>query len=934
MFNPSRAGQPVHLYLTKSDIIRLGKTCMAESDDAIWNDFTRSMHLPSPFEGTLLDKIVAAVRDTDRRAVRATNALSDTKYPPYLALLVTAVLPLTEETLPHTINVNNYYDRASTFFRLNKLPKPQNQNQQLNWNLAWEKLSHWSLRQKQGAWGLFDAAQFREQRYVYVGKVFAQCLTPPRVLKKLPQLFERIEFVPGQVISDAHIKALINEHGAELGFTGRDREILKKPDDELGQFLLRSIRQTQEQWTGATETVGSSPAWTIGALRLTFKDPARTGFNFNLAYRFQAKTGSNYPDNLRFDIPGQAGIPCTETTDGWSQELAISFKPNGLVLDSPSTRWRARTINRKQKVWLFTRGTSVGLNGDCWIETEVIARNQAHMYLLYEKNQLETDRAAFTEWQQHFPTHCFDEVTKQDWTGIPEGYRLFKFSRANTAPSWLTHLTFPTDKRVDLVGGLKLNYGTYYAPCPPKATIQAGTGQERLQALFDDARTVMLQRETENDTLFSFPADFPLNEKFRLKIDGEQVYSTISYCLAHILPDTDHSAELPRWNIFGEKCIDEIDEPYSQGLSTAGIQYNQQKGYEWYFIPGSLVGSSKPGYSIMSAEVVSDSLLHYISACRELSVQKFSLAFESFFHLQFPAWSAATNQPEIGQYKRWALTLLNSLGHIEYEYSQNRLFVNASQLVPLPARRGRRAALTGLRTPDMLNRLRDVANAEGVSVSVENHPEDYKYHLLPSVVTLIADGNDSTLCGQRAIEKVALKLNLPYNPARLPQYGLLELSAGLRDYEKLVFETKPEDITLLSYCAYPFDAEALNFKKTVAEFDKAFALVEYQKAAWDRPVYLWKDGKSHLVDRRWGKFYMLHHLKRKVIWKNDKTNDLIIPSSLPLPRHFARALLLMSGKAPATLSYPNPYSVGNILCHQYESCGNLLASNFLSKLGQ
>ncbi|PQA55665.1 hypothetical protein [Siphonobacter curvatus] len=930
LFNRNKAGLPIYIALNKDQIINLGIQNTDLSRNEVWQDFVRAIQSQGGRNSSLIEKIETTLGSGSWESRDpVTRKLIKSNYPPCLTLLVTSVLPLTEETFDFSINGNNYHDRANKFFAQHSLPYVQRQDKRMNWNKAWENLSDWALRIKQGEMGIFDSKNFASNYYIYVGKAFSQCLIQPRLFQQLPKLFEKAELIPDQILSSSVIKELLIKYGNELALSDKTKELISIDKDELGQFIRGTIQQNQENWNGESNLDSATSGWTIGGLRLTFKDPQHTNFILKLNYRFKSKANLDYPESLRFEVPGQEEVSCQEVTDGWSNEMFIPFNQDGYSLSSPANRWKARTVKRSHRVWLFTRGNSVGLNGNTWIETDVIARNQSEMYLLYDRAHLSKDKVKFELWKKHFSEGLFKEVTERELDGIPHGYSLFKFSRASQPLSWLSHLTFPIDKRIELVGGLKLSYGVYYALELPKVTIIGETGQEKLQALLENERTINLHRHEPENTVFCFPNDFPLDVRFQLQIVDEAVKTTISYCFAESITLSTDKDDLPCWNKMGELCKKNNADKYEQGLLTTGVEYAYQESYLWNFLPGYAVSASKPAYLINSSDKPFDELLNYLSARKESSIQQFSTAFELFSSKRFHGDDGLST----GQYKRRSLEMMRALGHIEYDDVHNKIWINSSRLIPLPARRGRRALLTGFRSNELIALLREVADQFNVSISVENHPSRYQNYLLPSAIILIADGPAESLCGQKAIEQVAAQLNIPYDISNLPQFGLLSLSASLSEYELQILAT-PEDATLMSYCAYPFKIETLNFSGEVSTFDPEFALVEYKLKKWDRRVYLWKEGQSYRVDRRWSSYYYLHKLNRHVVQVDAQTGDLLIPFSLPLPQHFARAFTLMSGKAPDVIRRTDIHSSKSIKYNRYEHSGNLLANNFLTRLGQ
>ncbi|MGG1920217.1 hypothetical protein AB1278_00190 [Chryseobacterium sp. NRRL B-14798] len=65
-----------------------------------------------------------------------------------------------------------------------------------------EDLANWANIKKQCDLGLFNVVPFSNANWVYVGKVFSQCVLPPKFLNRLPELFESIGLVPNTFYDD------------------------------------------------------------------------------------------------------------------------------------------------------------------------------------------------------------------------------------------------------------------------------------------------------------------------------------------------------------------------------------------------------------------------------------------------------------------------------------------------------------------------------------------------------------------------------------------------------------------------------------------------------------------------------------------------------------------------------------------------------------
>ena len=127
IFNPENAGKDVYLYITKPDIINIGKTkFIDEQDSVIWEDFLTKIKI-----GILGSKkdIIGKVLDCYMLWNKKPRPISidsvDLFYPPYIAYLALFVLPLTE--VHDDFNANNYYGRLNKFLAENDFHESKEQ---------------------------------------------------------------------------------------------------------------------------------------------------------------------------------------------------------------------------------------------------------------------------------------------------------------------------------------------------------------------------------------------------------------------------------------------------------------------------------------------------------------------------------------------------------------------------------------------------------------------------------------------------------------------------------------------------------------------------------------------------------------------------------------------------------------------------------------
>lgn len=107
-------------------------------------------------------------------------------YPPFISYLVFLVLPLIE-VVEGNFRTTNYYGKLNSFLSNDSnLGTNDFRNNQIN--CLWEGLADWANVKNNGYLGVFNIISFTNENWIYVGKVFSQCVLPPKSLNRLPPL--------------------------------------------------------------------------------------------------------------------------------------------------------------------------------------------------------------------------------------------------------------------------------------------------------------------------------------------------------------------------------------------------------------------------------------------------------------------------------------------------------------------------------------------------------------------------------------------------------------------------------------------------------------------------------------------------------------------------------------------------------------------------
>jgi hypothetical protein len=888
LFNEYKAGREIYLFLTRQDIIYVGRKSgffNGQTDQTIWDSFIYALRsgLPGTYNTNLLDRLDDGLEKANRVNINGINVL----FPPYLGYLILTVLPILETAnapTGDTMRANTFYPRVRDFLESNNLPDLPNPTQTRNWNHIWQHLSNWSIQTKKTEAGIFYVRNF-SAGWKYAGIPLSQCLIDPRALKLLPEVFLREGLVPNNYVSDGEWRTLLEKTWVkDLRQHSRVLAHIRQEDDEMGKVVLEIVKQVYARWHGETEveeeTSPSSPIKRIrkagirARLFLAFKLEKST---YDLKWGCRMYSQNDYPEDLLF-----GETTCYEVRENWSNQLELGFLEKASLKDT-ANKWEA--VLPEKDLRLFIGGATLSLNSDFWVETDQMSR--ISLMRLLCKNSL---RKQIESWSKHFqPPGRFKELTGNDCGGIPEGWSLFEFQYPKESIEGEPATYLPTNKKILLVGGVKIGYRTWQKSCMPEVLIENGDGSEEV---FIERTTggdkIHLQKKFAGDTRWLLP-DLQAGNEFQVSTNEEKTFFKIASEKLDAL-NLDNSL-CPKRNRFG--MVDEIETSnYVQGSLVQGFDFTRQHVYKSHFQPGQRTATFEPSQNQFSFD--NDVLLEFLTRKKSAHSSDFFEAYENILSKRITGELDETGV-NLTSLKRQVLNLYDFLGYVDFDYQSKRVVANPTQLFLIPTECGRKALLTGARTPDFVERAFEKVRQLGLHLKVvPQGGAKERWVLLPD--TLFVEAQDLPAYGMAELNAFATDLNIYYDPDHITQWGLLNFSAGLDDYEKsLITDERFEDY---DWSRKIFNPRSFRFERMEDEFfDKTFSLVEYQHNAYTYHHILWRDGVAYPVDKSWGRWLVLKHHKQQVVFYG-RNGVTAIPAGMPLPRLISEALLLCSGQIP------------------------------------
>lgn len=915
-FTPTNAGKSIHLYVTRTDIVHLARKHFdEESEDEIWDDFIIAIKRGLPgSNGSITTKAKYAY---EKRNLLRINSI-EINYPPYITYLVFFVLPLIEG-IDGTYSANNYYDRLNRFLRVNHINETIGTNDFRNnqINNLWDDLANWANVKNNGDLGLFNVIPFTNARWIYVGKVFSQCVLPPKFLNRLPELFESIGLVPDTFYEDVFLRDKIKSSRTDL-IPQNTLDFLKK-NDELSNSIIQTIQREYKKWTGETHEeieegtmLRRKRNYTIAPLFLQFKVNTN---DEEIKFSYRMRSSNDYPEDLKFGEHQNL-----YEINGWSKTLQFDFEES-LELKDNFNKWIAKFPDRD--VRLFISAGTFQLSHDFWIETEMLSKTE-RMYLLCKNVKQESIK----EWGETFSSGNFNQ---EDFEGLPENYSLFWFRNPTQGHSEIPLLTLYTEKRIELIGGLKVNFRSYIKDFLPEVEIVNSDGNESvyLQYKGTDEKVFLQQKQSLNNR-WLLPEEIAINADFYVKVEDEN-FSGNELAYNIISPDNTaiqvDGSKLPKRDSFGRKIITDAEQ-YCSGSNIINPMTSSKRyscAFSWIFTPRSQEVTTNISTTILNNNI-GNHLCNFLSSKNTLTTEDFFRAFEFYYSKEFLEHQIDSNV-NLTKLKRASLTFYDFIGMLDYDYETKSIVLNPPQFIFIPTAQGRRVLLIGARDTALIESIINIAPTHNLQVEITEQSSSNIRLLLPDVITIKAFGTANENYGERNIEKLAEGLKIAFSNEYFPQLALQNFSANIMDYENMLQEINGDDY---NWARYIFNPETLRFEKSETEdFDKSFSLLEYKLNEYTYEHKLWRNNKCYQIDMNWGRFIALRHYNKDVILFDNISNRVAIPIETPLPRLLSEAIMLLSGLAPGfKVIEGKKYRV-------YENANGIFTQNlFKSKLDQ
>lgn len=287
-----------------------------------------------------------------------------------------------------------------------------------------------------------------------------------------------------------------------------------------------------------------------------------------------------------------------------------------------------------------------------------------------------------------------------------------------------------------------------------------------------------------------------------------------------------------------------------------------------------------------------DYLLYYISARRELPWETFKTAYDT---LQIEQADAVAH--DALSYRRGRIArILDALGHCDIVFGEGggKVYAAPPVLARLPARGVCRAVLCGVRNPQTILDLKAACRALKCAVKVDTQNHGREVVCVPRRVVVEAESSE-------LLAKLAKQVGIGYQDVP-PAWGILQVAGSLQQYMAARSWSSEQEINWLRN----------DFHTQSLQFSNRFTTQDNRLSRYGDPIrsghiyYLWRGQERARVDVDWGRYALLNADNTYVLLYDARTMRLAVPSTVPLPRLYNRALVVCSGYTPFSIRKPAP----------------------------
>lgn len=282
---------------------------------------------------------------------------------------------------------------------------------------------------------------------------------------------------------------------------------------------------------------------------------------------------------------------------------------------------------------------------------------------------------------------------------------------------------------------------------------------------------------------------------------------------------------------------------------------------------------------------VAGELLYVISSRQTVPWPAFKDAFDSLCGMH-----QSYELSRIKAARQQVVRNLDCLAHCDFVFAEE-----GSQVYPAPPalarlpHRGFEAVLCGARAPGSLVRLTQAAAQIDQRCTVAAEEVTEELSLAPARIVLRSPSVD-------ALVRIAESIGITFSPVP-PAWLLANLAPSLHDITKDLNWRRVDEP---NWPLKDFDVLSQSFRaRSTGSAGQPIRLTSYLDPRTRQYLTLaWHDGRSAIIDRDWGRYWILAQNTRRVLQYDERRLTFSAPAGAPLPVMYARILTLCSGALP------------------------------------
>lgn len=290
---------------------------------------------------------------------------------------------------------------------------------------------------------------------------------------------------------------------------------------------------------------------------------------------------------------------------------------------------------------------------------------------------------------------------------------------------------------------------------------------------------------------------------------------------------------------------------------------------------------------------MSNQILYALSSVGSMSLDNFN----SYVTTQYKCKTGQCDQFDIKDIRYKIIRSLDALGYCEFDFDQRYVSICTPSIVSLPFAGTTRAILVGARTESLIKKITSFKKNHKDNIGIEIIPQKI-YHIFSQDKILHFPLPDTIMI--EAVSDSILRDLTDY--LGINGFSQISPSSKILDFSCNLDEVKSRlEVKIFvepNLPARTFLSSKLSFAKGHIKTDGSRLTTYINPIDQKRLHIYWKEEQGSEIDRDWGRFMVLSDEGVNIIFYDNKTQTMAVPTYVPLPRLLSRVATICSGSLP------------------------------------